>query len=117
MVRCVLPLILVLTTGCAIAPPPISPGVPITVKVPIQVPVYCEPPRLARPALPIAALKPSSPPADTLRAYAATVVLLKGAVEERDAVLAGCMKPATTVANTMAAAPKANSKDSGTDKP
>ncbi|MGH7914268.1 MAG: hypothetical protein ACREPW_06425, partial [Candidatus Binataceae bacterium] len=62
----------------------------------VQVPVLhetpCPAPALADPALPIAGLKPGSPPADTMRAYAAAVVLLKGAVRERDAVLAGCAR-------------------------
>ena len=42
----------------------------------------------------MAELKRGTAPADTIRAYAATVVILKAAVRERDAVLAGCAKPA-----------------------
>jgi hypothetical protein len=97
MVKCVLPLILVLTAGCAITPPSISPAMPVTVKVPVEVPVYCEAPPLAHPQLPIARLNAASPAADTIRSWAATVVLLKGAVEERDAVIAGCVRPEATV--------------------
>ncbi|HEY2526084.1 MAG TPA: hypothetical protein VGI29_13550 [Candidatus Binataceae bacterium] len=62
----------------------------------VQVPVLhetpCPAPALADPTLPLAALKPQSPPADTMRAYAAAVAILKGAVRERDAVLAGCAR-------------------------
>ena len=50
-------------------------------------------PRLAPPTMPVAALAPDAPPADTIRAYAATVMTLKGAVTERDAIIAGCAAP------------------------
>jgi hypothetical protein len=40
-------------------------------------------------ALPIADLAPDSPPDAVLRAYAATVETLMGAVDERDALLNG----------------------------
>ena len=91
--RCLLPLLLVLLAGCASAPP-ISPiATPVTVKMPVYEPVYCAVPALTKPALPIAQLGANSAPADTVRAYAATVVILKGAVSERDAVIAGCAKP------------------------
>jgi hypothetical protein len=93
MVRRLLPLLLVLFAGCASAPP-LGPIVaPVTVKVPVYEPVYCAIPALAKPALPISELHADSAPADTIRAYAATVVMLKGAVSERDAVIAGCRKP------------------------
>ncbi len=98
MVRRLLPPLLALLAGCASAPPPIAPAAPVTVKVPILRPLPCDPPRMGRPALPIAALKPASPPADTIRAYAASVALLKGAVAERDAALAGCSAPASAAA-------------------
>jgi len=78
-------------SGCATQSPPIL--TPVSVEVPIATPVYCEAYTLEKPALPIAALKAESPPADTIRAYAATVALLKGAVEERDLVIAGCAAP------------------------
>jgi hypothetical protein len=62
----------------------------------VQVPVLhetpCPAPTLGDPALPLAGLRPESPPADTIRAYAAAVAILKGAVRERDAVLAGCVR-------------------------
>ena len=90
MVRRLLPPLLALLAGCASSPPAIAPAVPVTVKVPILRTLPCDPPRLGRPALPIAALQPASPPADTIRAYAATVVILKGVVADRDAALAGC---------------------------
>ena len=88
-----LPLLLVLIAGCASAPPFAPVATPVTVKVPVYEPVYCATPALAKPALPIAQLQANSAPADTMRAYAATVVMLKGAVNERDAVIAGCAKP------------------------
>jgi len=94
MVKCVLPLLLVLATGCASAPPPEPLVMPQIVKVPVSQPVYCPAPKLERPALPVAELRGDTAPADTIRAYAATVVILKGAVRERDAVIAGCAKPA-----------------------
>jgi len=77
--------------GCASTPPTIM--TPVEVKVPIATPVYCQVAKLDRPTLPIAALKADSAPADTIRAYAATVALLKGAVVERDAAIAGCAAP------------------------
>ena len=98
MVKCVLPLILALLAGCALAPPAGTFPAPVIVKVPVYEAVYCTPPKLERPKLPVGALVPDSSPADTLRAYAATVVLLKGAVEERDEVIAGCERPSSTVA-------------------
>jgi hypothetical protein len=96
MVKRLLPLILVLLAGCAFSPPFFSaPAVPMEVDVPVFEPVYCQAPHSTRPALPIASLTPASPPADTLRAYAATVILLKGLVRERDALIAGCSEPAS----------------------
>lgn len=94
MVKCLLPLILVPLAGCAFSPPFPPPAVPVTVKVPVFQPIYCKAPRLDSPALPIADLTPVSAPAETIRAYAATVVLLKGAVRERDSVIASCEDPA-----------------------
>jgi len=79
--------------GCAAHQAPIA--IPITVELPIATPVYCSPPPLDKPVLAIAALTASSTPADTVRAYAATVAILKGAVTERDDVIAGCGKPAS----------------------
>ncbi len=63
---------------------------PLMVQVPVLHETACPAPTLTDPALPLASLKPDSPPADTMRAYAAAVAILKGAVRERDAVLAGC---------------------------
>jgi hypothetical protein len=94
MVTCLLPLILVLLAGCAFSPPSPRPAVPVTVKVPVLEPVYCKTPRLDLPELPIAELTAASAPAETMRAYAATVALLKGALRERDAVISGCADPA-----------------------
>jgi hypothetical protein len=88
--------------GCAIAgcaavaaPPPVV--APVKVEVPVLRQIPCPLPRLSDPALPLAALRLDSPPADTIRAYAASVAILKGAVRQRDALLAGCAEPATTV--------------------
>jgi len=77
--------------GCARAAAPIA--VPMKVSVPIPVPVYCAAPAPPRPALQIASLAPDSAPADTIRAYAATVVILKAAVVERDQLLRACAAP------------------------
>jgi hypothetical protein len=78
--------------GCAGAGPP--PTVrPLMVQVPVLHETPCPVPALADPALPLAGVGPESPPADTMRAYAAAVAILKGAVRERDAVLAGCAHP------------------------
>jgi hypothetical protein len=79
-------------SGCATEgalPPP----VPVTVDVPVPEPVYCAAQIPARPSLAISTLSESSSPADTIRAYAASVVILKGAVEELDKILAGCTRP------------------------
>ena len=69
--------------------------VPMKVSVPVPVPVYCAESAPARPALEIASLVPDSPPADTVRAYAASVVILKAAVVERDRLLRACAAPRT----------------------
>ena len=80
-------------SGCASAPPqPIL--TPIEVKVPVATPVYCQVAKLDKPALPISALKTDSAPDDTIRAYAATVAILKGAVRQRDLAIEGCAAPA-----------------------
>ncbi len=77
--------------GCAVSAP--APAVrPLMVQVPVLHETPCPAPALADPALPIASLKSESPPADTMRAYAAAIAILKGAVRERDAVLAGCAR-------------------------
>jgi hypothetical protein len=89
----VIPALAILFAGCAVAAPePIVRAV--EVKVPIATPVYCDPPALPRPVLPIAQLTPTSSPADTVRDYAATVDVLKGAVIQRDDELDGCRAPA-----------------------
>ena len=76
--------------GCVATSEPAPTVRPLMVQVPVLHETLCPVPVLAHPALPIAGLKPSSSPADTMRAYAAAVTILKGAVRERDAVLAGC---------------------------
>ncbi len=86
-------------SGCATqAQPPIL--TPVEVQVPIATPVYCQVPPIAKPALPIASLEADSSPDDTIRAYAATVAILKGAVVERDLAIAGCAPPAAGAAAT-----------------
>ena len=94
MVKCVLPLTLVLVTGCASAPPIDVVARTITVKVPMYQSVYCDPPSLGNPELPVSALRPGTPPAATMRAFAGSIVILKGAVHERDEIIKGCEKPA-----------------------
>jgi hypothetical protein len=86
--------------GCA--PEVALPPRPVMVKVPVPVPVYCPIPKLQNPGLPIASLNPDSAPSDTMRAYAASVVILKAAVGERDHLLDGCRHPsATQPSNTV----------------
>jgi hypothetical protein len=81
-----------LACGCARAAQ--GPPVPVTVEVPVPQPVWCALPPPARPVLPISHLAADSPPADTMRAYAATVVILKAAVVEREDLLRACAPPA-----------------------
>ncbi len=83
---------LAMLEACAVAPP-IAPPRPVMVDVPVPTPVYCNAPELQKPTLALATLKPDSPPADTIRAYAASVELLKGAVIERDKIIDGCRPP------------------------
>ena len=78
--------------ACAVAPPS-PPPQPVMVNVPVPTAVYCDAPELGKPALALARLTPDSPPADTIRAYAASVELLKGAVIERDKIIDGCRRP------------------------
>jgi len=85
--------LLALLTGCAGGQPQ-SLITPLEVKVPVPTPVYCAVAKVDKPALPIAKLSADSPPDDTIRAYAATVAILKGAIAQRDLVLAGCGPPA-----------------------
>src|ERR1700691_5104857 len=93
MVRRLLPPLLGLLAACASAPPSVPPAVPVAVQMPIYEPVYCDAPALTHPVLPIATLTSQSAAADTMRAYAATVEILEGAVDDRDAVIAGCAAP------------------------
>ncbi|MBF6569085.1 MAG: hypothetical protein IVW54_09430 [Candidatus Binataceae bacterium] len=83
--------------GCA-ARPPMAPR-PVMVKVPVPVPVYCPLSLPDKPRLPISELTPSSTPADTIRAYASAVAILKGAVRQRDQMITGCAAPAANSAN------------------
>ncbi len=78
--------------GCTVGAPPAPVVRPLMVQVPVLHETPCPVPSLTHPALPLAGLKPGSSPADTMRAYAAAVMILKGAVRERDAVLAGCAR-------------------------
>jgi hypothetical protein len=78
--------------ACASVAPP-APR-PVMVEVPIATPIYCQVPKLQPPILAIADLTPDSPPADTVRSYAASVDVLKSAVHERDTILEACAPPA-----------------------
>ncbi|HZO81154.1 MAG TPA: hypothetical protein VFB33_05620 [Candidatus Binataceae bacterium] len=82
--------------GCAAGAAAPLPAAPVRVEVPLLRQVPCPLPRLAHPTLPLGALTAGSPPADTIRAYAASVAILKGAVREREALLAGCARAAAT---------------------
>ena len=93
MVKRLLPLFPLLLAGCALSPPFFTATTPLEVKVPVYEPVYCMPPAHPNPALPIAGLTAAAAPADTLRAYAATVVVLKATVRELDSLIAGCAEP------------------------
>ena len=90
--------------GCAAGAPPAPAAHPLMVQVPVLHETPCPAPALAEPTLPIAGLKPASAPADTMRAYAAAVAILKGAVRERDAVLAGCARADGSASATPASA-------------
>jgi hypothetical protein len=102
MVRRLLPLFPLLLAGCAFSPPFFSPATPIEVKVPVYEPVYCTPPAVKNPALPISGLTAASAPADTIRAYAATLVMLKATVRELDALIEGCEEPAGATSSAPA---------------
>lgn len=90
--------------GCA-ARPPIAPR-PVMVKVPVPVPVYCPLSLPEKPSLPISRLTPASTAADTIRAYASAIAILKGAVRQRDQIIIGCAAPAANSANTANIAAK-----------
>ena len=79
---------------CACAPVAAPAPRPVMVEVPIATPIYCQVPKLQPPILAIADLTPDSPPADTVRSYAASVDVLKSAVHERDTILEACAPPA-----------------------
>jgi hypothetical protein len=66
----------------------------VMVNVPVLHTVYCAAPELKPPTLALASLGADSPPADTMRSYVASVMVLKSAVRERDAILRGCGAPA-----------------------
>jgi len=83
---------------CSCAPVAAPGPRPVMVEVPIATPIYCQVPKLQPPILAIAALTPDSPPADTVRSYAASVDVLKSAVHERDTILEACALPSTASA-------------------
>ena len=88
--------------ACArVAAPP--PPRMVTVNVPVPQTVYCAVPALNPPPLAIASLAPDSSPADTMRSYVATVMVLKSAVHERDTILRGCAAPADGGSNSSRA--------------
>ena len=64
--------------GCAAGAGPAPTVRPLMVQVPVLHETPCPVPALADPALPLAGVGPESPPADTMRAYAAAVAILKG---------------------------------------
>ena len=78
--------------GCVSAPPdPVL--TPVEVRMPVETPVYCKVGKLDKPALPLSSLRPDSSAADCIRAYAAAVAVLKGAVLQRDLIIAACAGP------------------------
>jgi hypothetical protein len=105
--------IMLTLSGCAAQPPaPIL--TPVEVQVPVAVPVYCNVAKLDKPELPLAALNADSAPDDTVRAYAATVAILKGAVRERDLIIAGCAAPPPDEAPATINGPAAAKAPAGT---
>jgi hypothetical protein len=117
MVRRLLPLLPLLVTGCASAPPVIRATTPVEVKIPVYYPVYCSASLPERPKLPIGALSARSEPAETIKAYAASVVILKGAVSQRDAIIEGCAQPPISPDNTTNAATAHTSSTSNITNP
>ena len=95
MVKVLLVTMVIITSAlCGCASQPAQPILaPIEVKLPVATPVYCQVAKLDHPALPLSALKADSVPDDTIRAYAATIAILKGAVRERDLAIEGCAAP------------------------
>lgn len=87
--------------SCARVAAPAAPRT-VTVNVPVLRTVYCAAPALKQPALALASLRADSPPADTMRSYVASVMVLKSAVRERDAILRGCAAPAGGVEESAA---------------
>jgi hypothetical protein len=92
---------------CACAPVAPAAPRPVMVEVPIATPIYCQVPKLQPPILAIAALTPDSPPADTVRSYAASVDVLKSAVHERDTILEACAPPTSAIAPPPTTTPQA----------
>lgn len=71
-------------SGCSTAPATIY--VPQEVKVLVKEPVV-QPPTFATPTLPIANITATTPDADVVRAYAASITKLKQEIQDRDAAL------------------------------
>ena len=90
---------------CACAPVAAPAPRPVMVEVPIATPIYCQVPKLQPPILAIADLTPDSAPADTVRSYAASVDVLKSAVQERDTILEACAPPADASAPPISSPP------------
>lgn len=67
-------------TGCSTLPP--------TVEVPVAVPCPA-PPQVARPRLTIRNLRPDSPPAEVIRAYAESLEAVTGYAEQLETILDG----------------------------
>jgi hypothetical protein len=93
--RCGAAFLILALSGCTQVAPAPAPR-PVLVQVPVATPIYCQVPPLNPPILAIASLTPDSPPADTVRSYASSVEVLKGAVRERDSILEGCAAPPAT---------------------
>ena len=61
---------------------------PATVEIPIAVPCT-PPPEIARPGLALGTLKPESPPAEVIRAYAESLEAVAGYAEQLETILGG----------------------------
>ena len=96
--------------------PASQPPVMVTAEVPIAKLVYCDVAPPAYPVLPIANLGADSAPADTVRAYAETIALLKSAVRQRDALIESCADSAQTSPLTPLPSGEGNDDSGQADK-
>ncbi len=80
MKRLALMALIIALAGCS--------TLPQTVQVPVAVPCTA-PPEITRPRLAIGTLRPDSPPADVIRAYAESLEAVAGYAEQLETILYG----------------------------